>query len=464
MTAPQHPAVFPASLGRRVGAYAIDLAVMSGVATVLVGIFAAVLWAGALARDTSGMFLWGMLGWLLILLGMLGWWVVYSAMQGGRGSIGQRALGLRLQDAESFEPIGFWRAVLRNLVFNLTGSIVIGYFTPLFDSSPWRQGWHDSAVKAVVIDARATDAARGLGPAGAAAAHPGAPAAAMPLHASPGMPAYAAAPFASPAAPATAYVPAASPAYPPAAAPQAHAPAAAPRPYAPAAAPQGYIPAPPAYTPAAPGPAVYAPPSLPPRPAELPSASVIAPHAAQPAHESPPHPAPTATMPYPPAHTTEPLDAAAARRSATAPTAPTATVTRAAPVDADIDETRAAVPARSVPHAVPASPTPSALAVLTWDDGTRMAAYGRTLYGRNPAGEQGAAVMAVRDETLSLSKTHFEIGADANGAWVRDRHSTNGTVLVRDGARFPLVPGLPTTVHPGDRLEFGDRSATVDAV
>lgn len=101
------------------------------------------------------------------------------------------------------------------------------------------------------------------------------------------------------------------------------------------------------------------------------------------------------------------------------------------------------------------------LAVLTWDDGSRMAVYGRTRYGRNPAVESGVASVPVRDETLSLSKTHFEIGGDATGTWVADRHSTNGTVLVRDGGRHPLVAGLPTALRPGDRLELGDRSADV---
>lgn len=102
------------------------------------------------------------------------------------------------------------------------------------------------------------------------------------------------------------------------------------------------------------------------------------------------------------------------------------------------------------------------LAVLTWDDGTRMAVYGRTLYGRNPAVEAGTVSVPVRDETLSLSKTHFEVGGGATGAWVADRHSTNGTVLVRGAARHPLVPGRPTALRGGDRLELGDRAAIVD--
>ena len=101
------------------------------------------------------------------------------------------------------------------------------------------------------------------------------------------------------------------------------------------------------------------------------------------------------------------------------------------------------------------------IAVLMWDDGVRMAVYGRTLYGRNPAGEPGVVAIAVRDETLSMSKTHFEIGGDPSGAWIVDRHSTNGTTLVRDGGRIPLFAGVRTTLRSGDVLELGDRRATV---
>jgi hypothetical protein len=104
---------------------------------------------------------------------------------------------------------------------------------------------------------------------------------------------------------------------------------------------------------------------------------------------------------------------------------------------------------------------PAPWASLTWDDGSRIGVYGRTLFGRNPAGEPGVHVVAVRDETLSLSKTHFEVGRDEAEVWVADRHSTNGTTVVRDGRRLQLAPGERMPVRSGDRLEFGDRSATV---
>ncbi|MDE0545147.1 FHA domain-containing protein [Microbacterium sp. C7(2022)] len=98
---------------------------------------------------------------------------------------------------------------------------------------------------------------------------------------------------------------------------------------------------------------------------------------------------------------------------------------------------------------------------LTWDDGTRTAVYDRMLCGRNPAWEDGAVVVTLRDETLSLSRTHCEIGRDAGGTWITDRHSSNGTVRVRGGERMPLIAGLAYSLHVGDRIELGDRSAVV---
>lgn len=99
--------------------------------------------------------------------------------------------------------------------------------------------------------------------------------------------------------------------------------------------------------------------------------------------------------------------------------------------------------------------------VLAWDDGTRVAVYGRTLCGRNPAWEDGAVVVTLRDETLSLSRTHIELGRDDVGTWITDRRSSNGTLLVRDGERMPLIAGLPYSLRLGDRIELGDRSAMV---
>ncbi|WP_157555749.1 FHA domain-containing protein, partial [Microbacterium hominis] len=138
-----------------------------------------------------------------------------------------------------------------------------------------------------------------------------------------------------------------------------------------------------------------------------------------------------------------------ARDTAAAPGPRTADV----PLIENLDETRISTGERP-------------FARLVWDDGTRQAVYGRTLFGRNPAPETGAMVSAVRDETLSLSKTHFElVPADDRSVWVVDRHSTNGVVLrhgVGGAEAQPLVPGERTRVRSGDVLEFGDRQVTIE--
>jgi hypothetical protein len=317
--------------------------------------------------------------------------------------------------------------VWRTIVFGLAGSIVVGWFTPLFDASGRRQGWHDLASGAVAVDARTArpDASRlpRTGPAAAEFPSPARPAPAMPQRA-------AGAPSREP-----------GPATPAPARPDATAGRPAPASPATAHLPTGPV-ADLSWLFRSEPPEQASPPGLPAR-APRPEAD----------------PFPSVTTPFPAATTTEPLGGAGGPRTLTAARA--ATLAWAPEGDDDVDATRAAVPPPAQRAALFAGAP--VIAVLTWDDGTRMAVYGRTLYGRNPAAEQGAVAIAVRDETLSLSKTHFEVGGDAGGAWVADRHSTNGTTLVRDGGRIPLLPGLPTSLRPGDSLEVGDRRVTVGA-
>lgn len=101
-----------------------------------------------------------------------------------------------------------------------------------------------------------------------------------------------------------------------------------------------------------------------------------------------------------------------------------------------------------------------AAAALEWDDGTGLELDGRVILGRNPAEADGAAVVAVRDETLSLSKTHFEVVVESGIAWLTDRHSTNGVTIVRSGARIVATPGERVQLVPNDVLEMGDRTVT----
>lgn len=107
---------------------------------------------------------------------------------------------------------------------------------------------------------------------------------------------------------------------------------------------------------------------------------------------------------------------------------------------------------------------PRALATLVWDDGLRHVVRRPTVFGRNPHAVPGWETVAVRDETLSLSRTHLAIGGTLGAPWVADSGSTNGTEIVRDAERHIVAPGERWMLRAGDILEVGDRRVTVEGV
>lgn len=388
-----------AAIPRRVIAYLIDAFIASGLAIVLGG---ALLIATALTGP-DGMLTTLLVGGPIVVALLLAWFVVYTMMQAGRGSIGMRAQGLRLASARERTRIGFGRALLRNVVFGLACMIVVGYFTPLFDGSGRFQGWHDRAAGALMLNARATPTdPETVATVTNAAENRSArtnPAAEPSPSASRG--ASTASPSRQPitAAPAVSDVTAAA--------------AAQPRPVAPVAAEAGSLIA------FVPGVS---------REASVP----LARSAVQtPIHEL------DATVHGAGVPREVPTDAPAVDEAAKL----------SSNDSGDIEDTRISIPGHRL--------------VFTWDDGTRVSVSRRTIFGRNPAHEDGAVVVPVRDETLSLSKTHFEAGAEASGGWVRDRHSTNGMTLVRDGQRIACPAGQRIPVRLGDAIEIGDRIVTI---
>lgn len=442
-----------APISRRAIGYVIDALIASGLAIVLGG---GLLVAATLAGGLEGMLATLTIGGPLVSLVLLGWFVVYTIMQTGKGSIGMRAQGLRLVSAADEVPLSIGRALLRNIIFGLAGSIVVGYFTPLFDGSGRFQGWHDKVAGSLMLDARTAGpaaSAASAAPAPSPAVTPGYPAAsaraaapAIPGIPHPSAPSGTAAP--APAFPAPAFPPSVAPAMPsswpatanvPPAAPQARpaAPAATPTPTpqaapaAPAADADSLIAFVPGITQDAPPPRATAPASS--------GTPVDATLRQTPEAPAPAAPAPAASAPEAPA----PAAPASAVASAPAPAA-------AEPVlqeSDDIEDTKISIPGHRL--------------VFTWDDGTRVSVSRRTIFGRNPAAEEGAIIVPVRDETLSLSKTHFEAAAEPSGGWVLDRHSTNGMTLVRDGQRIACPAGQRVPVRLGDAIEIGDRIVTV---
>lgn len=432
------PAGHVAPIPRRVIAYLIDAAIAFGI-SMLLGSIGAIL---VISTDPSAQ-IGAMFGAsAIVLVGAAAWAVVYTVMQGGNGSVGMRAQKLRLVTDASGEPLGFGKALLRNLVFWLTCTIVVGYFSVLFDGTGRFQGWHDKAVGAVMVNAAVSAA-----PSFRNAPPPSIQHAPVPPHQ------YPPAPTTDPQL--------VVPPRPPlpesnaqdeldetvAAAPRTAAPSAV-RP-APAVAPvpalPSVIPAPSA-VPAVPtaGPSAPVAPSAPLSPTADPSGNVIAfvPGITQ---DTPPARLTTGSV-----ETTQtPAFASETAPSQIVPPIPAAVQDTPEDIDdeEDLEETRISIPGHRL--------------VFTWDDGTKVAVSHRTIFGRNPQEEDGAVAVAVRDETLSLSKTHFEAGAEPNGGWVIDRHSTNGVTIVRDGERLRCVPGERTRLRLGDAIEIGERIVTI---
>lgn len=340
----------PATMRHRILAVVIDSAIAAAVNGVAVGI------VFALSMVTAVPILW-----LLPVLAVVStaWFLVHTGMQGGRGSLGMRFMGVRLAHVSDDAELGFGRALGRNLLWGLTASVVVGFFSPLFDSSRWRRGWHDLASGAVVVDV-----------------------------------------------------------------------APAPRPSAPVEQSPADV-------------------RLAPLPAPAPAPAVLA-AAVPPAPSGAVRPvAGPASGPLPPP-SWAPASVPANRR-----------IPRTLPVD--VISTVPGVPHRDGRPTSAARVAPPVIAILGWDDGTRHTVYEPTLFGRGPGQQPGRRSTAVRDETLSLSKTHFEIGADDEGTWVVDRHSLNGVVIVRAGQPQRLMPGRRARVWSGDVLELGDRRLTVES-
>ena len=420
-----------APIARRVAAFLIDLAVVWIV--VIVGY--AITAASAFSAPTPAAVLGAMsMGSSIVAAVTFAWYVVYSFLQGSGGSIGMRLLKLRLVREGSEAPLGFGRALLRNVVFGLSAAIVVGYFTPLFDGSGRFQGWHDRAVGALMRDVRG---AAGATPAPASTGVRAEPSASAPTLATvPGAP--------QPVGPEGPFV---------LATPEPPSLHAAPVPSFAPPAPAGHtghtLPNAPSAGGLVAGSAAEA------DPHDETVLSAAAQAAADAAHAmitvvpgvSPSVPAPAAPVVSGPEAVTPARPPVPAAPPATVADALAQTPIAQAADDEDLEETRISIPGHRLQ--------------FVWDDGARATVSGRTLFGRNPAPEAGATVIVVRDETLSLSKTHFEAAAEAAGGWVMDRHSTNGMTIVRDGVRIACPPGERVRIRLGDAIEIGDRIVTV---
>lgn len=98
--------------------------------------------------------------------------------------------------------------------------------------------------------------------------------------------------------------------------------------------------------------------------------------------------------------------------------------------------------------------------VVALDDGRQVAISGLVLLGRDPTarpGEQVAELVAVTDNSRTVSKTHLAVGVDNKGVFVMDRGSTNGSAIAASTGKYePCQPGELVRVREGQIVSFGD--------
>ena len=131
----------------------------------------------------------------------------------------------------------------------------------------------------------------------------------------------------------------------------------------------------------------------------------------------------------------------------------------------DVEMTRlTATPALSTP--LLRSPAerfarPRLQATLQLWDGRSVLLEGTALIGRSPAPRAGEVppnqLLEAVDPGHSVSKTHLAIGVDPDGVWLRDRNSTNGTVVtLPDGSQILCAPEQRVQIPAGSSVAFGD--------
>lgn len=156
---------------------------------------------------------------------------------------------------------------------------------------------------------------------------------------------------------------------------------------------------------------------------------------------------------------------------ATAPAPPVARAASpvAAPAPAPAEATAHAPAESSAPApaeviqaagAVPPGGSRRAQAMVRFDDGSVVRVPVLGLIGRDPEpapGEHVDALVRLDDPQRLLSKTHAAFGQDADGVWVADRGSRNGTQLVSPGGDV-VDAGARAVVPMGWSVHVGGRS------
>lgn len=112
----------------------------------------------------------------------------------------------------------------------------------------------------------------------------------------------------------------------------------------------------------------------------------------------------------------------------------------------------------SMARSVSAQAAPPHLRLVPLTGGQAIALSDIALVGRAPENisrYSAAEVIRLTDSSRTVSKTHACIVPMADGAWISDLHSTNGTRVIMDGVLTRLLPDVPVPVLPGTTIYFG---------
>ncbi|NLE97516.1 MAG: FHA domain-containing protein [Propionibacterium sp.] len=396
-----------AGLGRRFLAYLVDVApaaVIGGVAGWVLGTWATPV--VVLVTSISAAV-------LILVYGLVQWWA-YATRGAG---LGARAAGLELVGLTDGRPIGWWRVFLRFLVFvglmaTGVGGIALVVFLIIHER---RQGWHDMAVKSVLVQpkpvaeqkkspgrvAKGTTSTVGLPPHLADVFSP---------EANSGSGSWAPPPSQQRPQQAPSYVP------PPAPAKQ----------------------QPPSGPPPQPPPAQF--------PAPQPPGGVPGHGPSLPPHRSSPTPG---WIPMPtPSSVLEPSQKSVRVRQREF---------------GEVDDTDGTTLSAPQPHDG-GRPGDEGWYVRL-DDSREVELSITVLLGRNPQRapeDPEVHLVPASGDGRMISRTHVEIGTDPRGVYIVDRGSTNGTALVTDAGELEPAPsGVQMRVREGQQVSYGNRWFTV---
>lgn len=83
------------------------------------------------------------------------------------------------------------------------------------------------------------------------------------------------------------------------------------------------------------------------------------------------------------------------------------------------------------------------------------------VFGRNPSPSDGARAVTVMDLSREVSKEHVRLTLAGGFVHVADLGSTNGTVLVAEGAEHRLAPGESYRFDPRAEVRFSGHTLTI---